>query len=101
MPILLPWSLFEAVHDLEVSSVDGPQHCSCEFGQTSPSDFESFPFLQTPPWSCQRGHQRPKPPDALKDNLEQSPGNDHLRHLERDVSRMGDNLRANLDQLLP
>jgi hypothetical protein len=58
MPILLSWSLFEVVHDLEGSTVDGPQHCSCEFGQTSPSGFESFPFLQTPPRSCRRGHQR-------------------------------------------
>ena len=42
-----------------------------------------------------------EPVDAAQDVGEQVAGNDDLGHLERDVAPVADDLRADLDELLP
>jgi hypothetical protein len=59
--------------------------------------FAAFDPCDLPRW-CGR---RPKPGNKHQDVPEHEPRHGDLGHLERHVTAMADDLRANLDQLLP
>jgi hypothetical protein len=77
----------EALSDVvygSITAIGGDlQCCSHEFGHTSPSGLEKFPFLRTWPWSCRHWCQWREPRDAARDGLERSFGDGRFGQTRR------------------